>query len=110
MPKGGEFLERQVKGTLNIDCHRFMDWFHGGLQFQLEHHLFPRLPRHNLRKVSTITKALCRKHGLPYVSVGFWRANIMLFDTLKNAAMEARDWKNPVLGKNLAWDLINAQG
>jgi delta8-fatty-acid desaturase len=121
MPDGAEFLATQVKGTLNIECHRSMDWFHGGLQFQLEHHLFPRLPRHNLRRVSAMARALCRRHGLPYVSVGFWRANAMLFHTLRQAAMEARAWKSSSSSscpeevalpppKNLAWELINAQG
>lgn len=104
-----EFLRSQVMGTLNIDCPSWMDWFHGGLQFQVEHHLFPHLPRHNLRKVSGMVKALCDKHDLPYVSVGFWEANRMLFKTLKTAALQARDWSQP-LPKNLVWEAVNAQG
>ena len=35
----------QCHGTLDIDCSPWMDWFHGGLQFQLEHHLYPRISR-----------------------------------------------------------------
>ena len=45
-----DWFRMQLATTMNVDCPRFMDWFHGGLQFQIEHHLFPRLPRHNLRE------------------------------------------------------------
>ena len=46
-----EWFRMQVKTTLNIDCPEWMDWFHGGLQFQTIHHLFPRVPRSRLRFV-----------------------------------------------------------
>ena len=55
-----EWFRMQVKTTLNIDCPTWMDWFHGGLQFQVEHHLWPRLPRHNLRAARDLTKKLWR--------------------------------------------------
>ena len=45
------FLVTQLKGSLDVDCPPWMDWFHGGLQFQVEHHLWPKIPRHNLRTV-----------------------------------------------------------
>jgi hypothetical protein len=40
--------------------------FTGGLNRQIEHHLFPTLPRHNLAKVQKLTRALCSKHGIYY--------------------------------------------
>ncbi|KAJ0971498.1 hypothetical protein J5N97_019457 [Dioscorea zingiberensis] len=43
-PKGNDWFEKQTMGSLDIACSPWMDWFHGGLQFQVEHHLFPRLP------------------------------------------------------------------
>lgn len=49
-----------------------MDWFHGGLQFQIEHHLFPRVPRRNLRRIAPAVKKFCKKHDLPYRSADFW--------------------------------------
>jgi len=45
------FMIHQLKTSLDIDCPDWLDWFHGGLQFQAAHHLFPRVPRHNLRKL-----------------------------------------------------------
>ncbi len=45
-----KWVTMQLAGTMDIDCSKYMDWFHGGLQFQTEHHLVPRMPRHKLRK------------------------------------------------------------
>lgn len=109
MPKANDWFEKQTNGTLNIDCPPWMDWFHGGLQFQIEHHLFPRLPRCQLRNVSPVVKELCSKHGLPYNSASFWGANVMTLKTLKNAAMQARDFTKP-RPKNLVWEAINTHG
>ncbi|MCO5559765.1 hypothetical protein L7F22_013368 [Adiantum nelumboides] len=108
-PGSMAFAQAQANGTLNLSTSSWMDWFHGGLQFQVEHHLFPRLPRHNLRKISGVVKSLCDKHGLPYISVSFWEANAMIIHTLRTAALQARDWSKPV-PKNLLWEALNAQG
>ncbi|KAH7523821.1 hypothetical protein FEM48_Zijuj06G0052600 [Ziziphus jujuba var. spinosa] len=108
-PSGNDWFEKQTKGTLNITCPSWMDWFHGGLQFQIEHHLFPRLPRCQLRKVSPFVKELCKKHNLPYTSVSFWKANEMTLGTLRTAALQARDLANPV-PKNLVWEAVHTHG
>ncbi|CAN1347294.1 Delta(8)-fatty-acid desaturase [Linum perenne] len=68
-----------------------MDWFHGGLQFQLEHHLFPRLPRCQLRKVLPVVQDLCKKHNLPYRIYSFFKANVCTIKTLRELALQARD-------------------
>ncbi|WVZ12722.1 hypothetical protein V8G54_017252 [Vigna mungo] len=57
-PSGGDWFEKQTNGTLDANCYAWMDWFHGGLQFQVEHHLFPRLPRCHLRKIAPLVKDL----------------------------------------------------
>ncbi|CAA2965495.1 acyl-lipid (9-3)-desaturase-like [Olea europaea var. sylvestris] len=108
-PKGNDWFEKQTNGTLGIKCSSWMDWFHGGLQFQVEHHLFPRLPRCHLRKISPFVKELCKKHGLPYNCASFWEANVMTVATLKNAAMQARDFTKPV-PRNLVWEAVNTHG
>ncbi|KAK9273803.1 hypothetical protein L1049_018613 [Liquidambar formosana] len=108
-PSGNDWFENQTKGTLDISCPSWMDWFHGGLQYQIEHHLFPRLPRGQLRKISPFVKELCKKHHLPYTMVSFWEANVMTIGTLRTAAMQARDITNPV-PKNLVWEAVNTHG
>lgn len=108
-PSGNNWFEKQTEGTLNISCPPWMDWFHGGLQFQVEHHLFPRLPRCQLRRVSPFIRELCKKHNLPYNMVSFWKANAMTLQTLRTAALQARDLTNPV-PKNLVWEAVNTHG
>ncbi|KAK5830075.1 acyl-lipid (9-3)-desaturase-like [Gossypium arboreum] len=108
-PSGNNWFEKQTDGTLDIVCSSWMDWFHGGLQFQIEHHLFPRLPRCHLRKVSPFVQELCKKHNLQYDTASFWKANVMTIETLRSAALQARILSNPV-PKNLVWEAVNTHG
>ncbi|ONK54973.1 uncharacterized protein A4U43_UnF9030 [Asparagus officinalis] len=108
-PRGNDWFEKQTAGTVNITCPWWMDWFHGGLQFQVEHHLFPRLPRCNLRRVSPIVQQYCKKHNLTYKSASFIDANRKTLEVLRNAAMQARDLANP-MPKNLVWEAVNTHG
>lgn len=85
-----EWFRMQVKTTLNIDCPTWMDWFHGGLQFQVEHHLWPRLPRHNLREARALTKALCAKYDIQYNELTFFAGNVRMYKKLYETAVEAR--------------------
>lgn len=101
-PNGNDWFEKQTGGTLDIACSSWMDWFFGGLQFQLEHHLFPRLPRSQLRKISPLVIDLCKKHNLPYRSLSFIEANKWTLRTLRNAALQARE--------NLLWEAVNTHG
>lgn len=66
-----EFAAMQCLTTRNISSSLFMDWFTGGLNYQIEHHIYPSLPRHRFGKVAPLVKAICDKHGLPYITVGF---------------------------------------
>eukprot|EP00039_Didymoeca_costata_P005631 m.83211 g.83211 ORF g.83211 m.83211 type:complete len:503 (-) comp12908_c0_seq2:3227-4735(-) len=77
----------QLMTTLNIDCPRWMDWFHGGLQYQIEHHLFPKIPRHNLRRASVYIKDFATRHKLPYTSLTFLEANKRTVNHLRNNAV-----------------------
>lgn len=56
----------QLHATCNVEKSAFNDWFTGHLNFQIEHHLFPTMPRHNLYKIAPLVKSLCQKHGIPY--------------------------------------------
>ncbi|XP_074270455.1 delta(8)-fatty-acid desaturase-like [Silene latifolia] len=96
-PVGNDWLEKQTRGSLNIACSPWMDWFHGGLQFQIEHHLFPRMPRCQLRNISPMVKKLCEKHNLPYnCANSFWEASAMTLDVVCVVASEARNYVHPV--------------
>lgn len=78
-----DWFRNQIRTTLDIDCDPELDWLHGGLQHQTAHHLFPRLPRHNLRYATERLKEICHKHDVKYNSLGFVDANIRLIKHLK---------------------------
>ncbi|XP_066467342.1 acyl-CoA (8-3)-desaturase-like [Tiliqua scincoides] len=61
-----DWFSTQLQATCNVDQSLFNDWFTGHLNFQIEHHLFPRMPRHNYSKVAPLVKSLCAKHGIEY--------------------------------------------
>ena len=79
-----------VEGTVNVDCPTWMDWFHGGLHLQIEHHLWPRIPRHNLRAIQPRTMLLCEKHGIPYNALSFFPAVWNLYDHMVKMAHEVQ--------------------
>jgi fatty acid desaturase len=86
---GTSFLHDQLAGTMNITLPPALDFVFGGLQFQVEHHLFPRLPAHALRALAPVVRALAKEHGLPYKEASFWDANVQLYRTLRRVAKEA---------------------
>mmetsp|Transcript_19541 Transcript_19541/g.25205 ORF Transcript_19541/g.25205 Transcript_19541/m.25205 type:complete len:474 (-) Transcript_19541:60-1481(-) len=66
-----DFWKLQVTTTRNITGghgfpQAFVDWFCGGLHFQVDHHLFPSLPRHNLRKTHALVESFCKEWGVKY--------------------------------------------
>ncbi|KAJ9693065.1 hypothetical protein PVL29_011977 [Vitis rotundifolia] len=75
----------------------------------LEHNLFPRLPRCHLRSISSLAKDLCKKHNLPYRGLLFWEANVTTIRALRNTALQARDLTN-LVPKNLVWETAMIHG
>jgi len=72
------FLERQVLGSRNVTSHPLWDYLFGGLNYQIEHHLFPTMPRCNLKRARAIVKPFCAARGLEYVEVGPLRSYLMI--------------------------------
>ncbi len=61
-----DFLRRQVLTSRNIRGGWFTDLALGGLNYQIEHHLFPSMPRPSLRRSQPLIREFCQEHGLPY--------------------------------------------
>jgi fatty acid desaturase len=61
-----DFLRTQVLTSRNIRGSRLVDFLLGGLNYQIEHHLFPNMPRPNLRRAQPLVRAFCSQHDLPY--------------------------------------------
>jgi len=57
----------QLYTTRNMRPGVFIDWLWGGLNYQIEHHLFPTMPRNNLSKVVPLVQEFCEKNELPYM-------------------------------------------
>ena len=61
-----DFLRRQVLTSRNVRGGWLTDLALGGLNYQIEHHLFPSMPRPNLRHAQALIEAFCQRQGLPY--------------------------------------------
>ena len=79
----------QVATSLDIATTWYDELFHGGLQYQVEHHLFPRVPRCNLRKIRPLVMEMCARHNIQYNIMGFVEANLALLNTLRESAVES---------------------
>ena len=102
----------QLKTTMNVATPPILDFIHIGLQFQIEHHLFPRLPRHNLREARTLVKAVCKKHDLRYHEPGFFAGNLEMWRQLRDAAFAARKTERADGGfyQSAIYEGLNCQG
>ncbi|RDA95834.1 hypothetical protein CP533_5085 [Ophiocordyceps camponoti-saundersi (nom. inval.)] len=80
------FAQRQLRTTMDISCPPWLDFFHGGLQFQVVHHLFPRMPRHNLRRAQALVRDFCRSTGIPYSIFSFADGNRKVLGRLREVS------------------------
>ena len=69
-----DFLRRQVLTSRNVIGGVPVGMLLGGLNWQIEHHLFPSMPRPNLRRAVPIVKDFCESHGLPYAEANLYRS------------------------------------
>ncbi|XP_003224189.1 acyl-CoA (8-3)-desaturase [Anolis carolinensis] len=80
-----DWVSAQLAATCNVDQSWFNDWLSGHLNFQIEHHLFPTMPRHNYWKVAPLVKSLCAKHGIKYQCKPLLTAFADILRTLKES-------------------------
>ena len=74
-----DFLERQVLTARNVRGKSLVDLYFGGLNYQIEHHLFPAMPRNQLRRAQPLVKDFCRAHGVSYYETSFLGSYVELF-------------------------------
>lgn len=90
------FVDLQVLTTRNISKGVFMDWFCGGLNYQIEHHLFPNMPRCNLNRLSVMVEKFCKDNNLVYQSEPL---HICIKYLLIRLEEVSRAWKKQILNK-----------
>ncbi len=61
-----DYLRRQVLTSRNVRGGPITDFVLGGLNYQIEHHLFPSMPRPNLRRAQGLVRDYCQRHGVSY--------------------------------------------
>jgi fatty acid desaturase len=86
-----DFLRRQVLTSRNIRGGRFVDVAMGGLNYQVEHHLFPSMPRPHLRKASAIVADYCAKHGIDYQQTGLLESYGIVLRYINEVGLGERD-------------------
>jgi delta8-fatty-acid desaturase len=83
------FPQKMLRTTMDVDCPQWLDFFHGGLQFQAIHHLYPRIPRHNLRATQKLVQEFCNEVGIPYALYGFVDGNKKTVGRLAEVSRQA---------------------
>jgi fatty acid desaturase len=93
VPKDGriDFLSRQVLTSRNIRGGRWLDVAMGGLNHQVEHHLFPSMPSMSLRRVAPVVRAYCAEHAIPYTQVSLGRSYAIVVRHLNEVGLGDRD-------------------
>jgi fatty acid desaturase len=88
----GGFLREQVLTARNVYGNWFIDLVYGGLNYQIEHHLFPSMPRTNLRRARPVVRAYCERHGIAYCETSLlqsWAEILAHFGKVSRLMMEA---------------------
>ncbi len=79
----GEFYLRQIMGSVNYNTGSdFIDYMHGFLNYQVEHHLFPDMPLSFYQKTQPLVKEICKKHGLEYRQESVFKRMAMTIDLM----------------------------
>jgi fatty acid desaturase len=68
------YLEQQITTSRNIANPPLLDFYYGGLNSQIEHHLFPRIAHNRYREMREVVRAFCGERGIAYQEVSLTRA------------------------------------
>jgi len=92
MPEPGtkmDHLHKQVLTSRDVSGGWLVDQFLGGLNYQIEHHLFPSIPRPNLRRAQPMIRDYCQIQGLEFRNVGFIASYRECLDHLRSVGHAA---------------------
>ena len=85
-----DFLRRQVLMSRNVRGGPLVDFTMGGLNYQIEHHLFPSMPRPNLKRAQPLVRDYCDRHQVSYSEVGLFASYAIVVGYLNNVGLRAR--------------------
>ncbi len=84
------FIEQQIVTARNIVSNWYYDFVYVGVNYQIEHHLFPNCPRNKLHLITPYVLEICRKYDLSYTSVGVIESNKIIISELNRIAKIAQ--------------------
>jgi fatty acid desaturase len=98
-----DFLRRQVLTSRNIRGGRWVDLAMGGLNYQIEHHLFPSMPSCLLGRAQPLVRDFCLRHDLPYEESSLAHSYVLVLRYLHDVGTSADSV--PTGGQNVVFDV-----
>lgn len=92
------FIHRQVLTSRNVRAHPVTDFWYGGLNYQIEHHLFPGMPRNKLKDAQPIIRGFCEKHSIGYHETSVLRSYREILSHLHAVGAPLREANKSPLG------------
>ena len=86
-----DFFSKQVRTSRNISGGWWATWLMGGLNYQVEHHLFPNMPRPHLARARAIVRDYCQANDVPYTETTLLRSYAIVIEDLTRVGLAARD-------------------
>ena len=84
-------ITHQLETTRNLKLPRVLRFFFVGLDYQVEHHLFPKITHQELPRAEKVVKAWCERVGVPHLDIGYGDAVVEVTVFMRDA------WKTPAL-------------
>lgn len=91
-----DFLRRQILTARNVRAHLLTDFWYGGLNYQIEHHLFPNMPRNHLRKAQKVVRDFCQQHEIKYYETSIVKSYKEILQNLHEVSAPLRQCLNAV--------------
>ena len=86
-----DFFSKQVLTSRNVSGGWWASALTGGLNYQIEHHLFPNMPRLHLARAREVVREHCQTLGVPYTETTLWRSYAIVIEYLNRVGLSARD-------------------
>ena len=94
-----DFLDKQVLTSRNVSGGWWMTALMGGLNYQIEHHLFPSMPRPHLSQARRLVRRHCREHGVSYTETSLHEALAIVVSHMNEVGLAAsRAFRCPTAG------------
>ena len=85
-----DFVQQQVLTARNVKASPVIDFWYGGLNYQIEHHLFPNMPRNKLREAQQVVVDFCQEHDISYHETSMFQSYIEILQSLHEMSAPLR--------------------